>query len=53
MDFILLGGDMFHDNKPSRQTLYRTMELLRTYCFGNRPVNIEILSDQSINFGTK
>ncbi|PRP74445.1 DNA repair exonuclease [Planoprotostelium fungivorum] len=53
VDFILLGGDMFHDNKPTRQTLYRTMELLRTYCFGNRPVNIEILSDQSINFATK
>eukprot|EP01117_Protostelium_nocturnum_P020548 TRINITY_DN9299_c0_g1_i2.p1 TRINITY_DN9299_c0_g1~~TRINITY_DN9299_c0_g1_i2.p1 ORF type:complete len:711 (-),score=296.00 TRINITY_DN9299_c0_g1_i2:56-2188(-) len=53
VDFVLLGGDLFHDNKPSRSTLYRTMELLRTYCFGDKPVNIEILSDQAINFATK
>lgn len=29
VDFILHGGDFFHDNKPSRRTLFRTMELLR------------------------
>jgi double-strand break repair protein MRE11 len=29
------------------------MELLRQYCFGDRPVNLEILSDQSLNFHSK
>jgi double-strand break repair protein MRE11 len=53
VDFVLLGGDLFHENKPSRTTIYRTMELLRMYCFGDREVNIEILSDQSLNFHTK
>ncbi|KNE66003.1 DNA repair protein (mre11) [Allomyces macrogynus ATCC 38327] len=47
---ILLGGDLFHDNKPSRKTLHSTMELLRAYCLGDRPCALDILSDQSINF---
>ncbi|KAJ3367557.1 meiotic recombination [Allomyces arbusculus] len=50
VDMILLGGDLFHDNKPSRKTLHGTMELLRAYCLGDRPCALDILSDQSINF---
>ncbi|XP_070329802.1 double-strand break repair protein MRE11 isoform X3 [Odocoileus virginianus] len=51
VDFILLGGDLFHENKPSRKTLHACLELLRKYCMGDRPVQFEILSDQSVNFG--
>ncbi|XP_047546848.1 double-strand break repair protein MRE11 isoform X2 [Lutra lutra] len=51
VDFILLGGDLFHENKPSRKTLHTCFELLRKYCMGDRPVSFEILSDQSVNFG--
>ncbi|XP_078258843.1 double-strand break repair protein MRE11 isoform X2 [Rhinoraja longicauda] len=51
VDFILLGGDLFHDNKPSRKTLHTCMELLRKYCMGDTPIQFEILSDQSVNFG--
>jgi len=47
---ILLGGDLFHDNKPSRKVLYCTMELLRKYCMGSKPCPIEFLSDSKINF---
>ncbi|KAJ1552850.1 Double-strand break repair protein mre11a, partial [Nowakowskiella sp. JEL0078] len=50
VDAIFLAGDLFHDNKPSRSTLYNTMLLLRHYCLGDRPQQIELLSDQSINF---
>eukprot|EP01036_Dinobryon_divergens_P028379 gene28380-37312_t len=46
-DFILLAGDLFHENKPSRRTLHSTIELLRLYCLGSDPVYIEILNDQS------
>ena len=28
-DLVLLGGDLFHDNKPSRRTLHNTLDLLR------------------------
>uniref|UniRef100_A0A8C2UI32 Double-strand break repair protein n=1 Tax=Chinchilla lanigera TaxID=34839 RepID=A0A8C2UI32_CHILA len=51
VDFILLGGDLFHENKPSRKTLHTCLELLRKHCMGDRPVQFEIISDQSVNFG--
>jgi double-strand break repair protein MRE11 len=50
VDFLLHGGDLFHDNKPSRKTIHRTMELMRTYCLGDRPVKVTVLSDQKLNF---
>ena len=40
VDFILLGGDLFHENKPSRSTLHRTMSLLRRYVLGSKPVSL-------------
>lgn len=45
VDLILLGGDLFHENKPSRESLYRTAALLRKYTMGDRPVQIELLSN--------
>ncbi|KAJ1113295.1 hypothetical protein NDU88_001548 [Pleurodeles waltl] len=50
VDFLLLGGDLFHDNKPSRRALYTCLELFRKYCMGDRPIQFEVLSDQSVNF---
>ena len=50
MDFILLGGDLFHENKPSRKTLHGAMALFRKYCLGDKPCQVEFLSDQSVNF---
>ncbi|XP_063250571.1 double-strand break repair protein MRE11 isoform X1 [Prinia subflava] len=50
VDFVLLGGDLFHDNKPSRKTIHSCLESLRKYCMGDRPVQFEILSDQAVNF---
>lgn len=50
VDLLLLAGDLFHDAKPSRKTMYQTMSLLRTYCMGDGAVRFQIVSDQSINF---
>nr|CAD7393761.1 unnamed protein product [Timema cristinae] len=50
VDFILLGGDLFHDHRPSQTCLFRCMSLIRQYCMGDRPVSVEFLSDQSVNF---
>ncbi|KAF8726493.1 hypothetical protein AX14_007836 [Amanita brunnescens Koide BX004] len=44
-DFLLLAGDLFHENKPSRESLYQTIALLRQYTFGDRPIQVELLSD--------
>jgi double-strand break repair protein MRE11 len=53
VDFILLGGDLFHDNKPSTKTMHNCMTLLRQYCMGDDPCSLEFLSDQSENFPNK
>ncbi|PFH51142.1 hypothetical protein AMATHDRAFT_191836 [Amanita thiersii Skay4041] len=45
VDFILLGGDLFHENKPSRDSLYQTIALFREYTLGDKPIQIELMSD--------
>ncbi|THH29504.1 hypothetical protein EUX98_g4702 [Antrodiella citrinella] len=45
VDFVLLAGDLFHENRPTRETLYEVMALLREYCMNDKPVQIELLSD--------
>ena len=45
VDFILLAGDVFHENRPSRRTIYKTMEIVRRYCMGPNPIRIQIISD--------
>ncbi|KAI4099868.1 MAG: hypothetical protein L6R37_005775 [Teloschistes peruensis] len=50
IDMVLLGGDLFHENKPSRKSMYQVMRSLRMYCLGDKPCELEILSDMSENF---
>jgi double-strand break repair protein MRE11 len=50
VDFVLHGGDLFHENQPSRKTMFRTMELLREYCMGDKPVDFRVASNPTINF---
>lgn len=52
VDFILLGGDLFHENKPSRRCLHSCITMLRQYCMGDTPIQFNILSDQAVNFNT-
>ena len=49
-DAVLLGGDLFHDNKPTRSTLLKSISLLRKYTFGPKPIRFEVVSDQKQNF---
>jgi double-strand break repair protein MRE11 len=42
---VLLAGDLFHDNKPSRRAMYQVMRSLRMNCFGEKPCELEWLSD--------
>ncbi|KAE9032044.1 hypothetical protein PR003_g12741 [Phytophthora rubi] len=47
---LLLGDDLFHENKSSRRTLYKTMRLLRTHCMGDSAVHFKVGSDHILNF---
>jgi double-strand break repair protein MRE11 len=50
VDLVILGGDLFHENKPSRSTLVKAIQLLSKYCLNDRAVRFRVLSDQSVNF---
>ncbi|KAA8893221.1 Mre11 DNA-binding presumed domain-containing protein [Sphaerosporella brunnea] len=50
VDMVLLSGDLFHDNKPSRKAMYHAMKSLRENCYGDKPCELEILSDTTEEF---
>ncbi|TIA87995.1 hypothetical protein E3P99_02858 [Wallemia hederae] len=45
VDFVLCAGDLFHEHKPSSQSVISVMSLLREYCLNDRPVAIQLLSE--------
>ncbi|KAF2018894.1 DNA repair exonuclease [Aaosphaeria arxii CBS 175.79] len=50
VDMVLHAGDLFHDNKPSRKSMFYVMRSLRMHCLGDKPCELEMLSDASQNF---
>lgn len=50
VDMILLAGDLFHENKPTRKSMYNVMRSLRLNCLGDKPCELEMLSDESEHF---
>ena len=50
VDMVLLAGDLFHENKPSRKSMYQVMRSLRMNCYGEKPCELEMLSDSTENF---
>lgn len=51
VDMVLLAGDLFHDNKPSRKSMYEVMRSIRMNSLGDKPCELEMLSDASEVFG--
>ena len=46
-DMVLLTGNIFHENKPSRLAMQSAIEVLRNHCLGNGQIALDIVSDQS------
>lgn len=44
VDFVLLGGDLFHENKPPRAVMHGCLQLLRKYCVGDSCQSFQILN---------
>lgn len=50
VDMVIQGGDLFHVNKPSKKSMYQVIKSLRTYCMGDKPCELELLSDPAEGF---
>lgn len=48
VDMIVQGGDLFHVTKPSKKSLFHVIQSLRLNCLGDRPCELELLSDASL-----
>ncbi|GAA5839543.1 hypothetical protein JCM9279_005973 [Rhodotorula babjevae] len=48
VDMLLLAGDLFHENRPSRTSLYQTISALRERCLSDRPIALELVSDAGV-----
>lgn len=40
VDFVLLAGDLFHENRPSRECLHQVLAMLREFSLGDKPVQV-------------
>ena len=41
VDFVLMGGDLFHDHKPSRKTFWKCQQLFNDAVFGEQDIQFE------------
>lgn len=48
VDMVVQGGDLFHVTKPSKKSLFHVIQSLRLNCLGDRPCELELLSDASL-----
>ena len=44
-DMLVLGGDLFHDNKPTRHCLHRTIGMFRKHCLKDKAIKFNVVSD--------
>jgi double-strand break repair protein MRE11 len=42
VDMVLLGGDLFHENKPSRLAEKKCISILRKHVLGDRPIALQV-----------
>ena len=54
VDFVLLGGDLFHDLNPSQKSLYRCLTILKERIFGDKQIEYQTFwEDQAPNYSNE
>jgi len=54
VDFLLLGGDLFHDLNPSQESLYKCLKLLKDKIFGDKQIEYQTFwEDQAPNYSNE
>eukprot|EP01022_Parablepharisma_sp_SALTPOND_P026573 TRINITY_DN64417_c0_g1_i1.p1 TRINITY_DN64417_c0_g1~~TRINITY_DN64417_c0_g1_i1.p1 ORF type:complete len:702 (-),score=94.90 TRINITY_DN64417_c0_g1_i1:1527-3632(-) len=49
VDFLIHGGDLFHEHKPSKETLIRTEDLLTKHVFGESRQDFKVATRIGLN----
>ncbi|KAL6940567.1 hypothetical protein ACO0QE_004474 [Hanseniaspora vineae] len=49
VDFFLQSGDLFHVTAPSKKSFVRVSEALSKYCWGDKPVELEVLANPGLS----
>lgn len=42
IDFIILGGDLFHQHYPSKESLNKALQLFKNYTLGEKTHNFQV-----------
>lgn len=54
VDFLLLGGDLFHELNPSQETLYKCLKTLKDKIFGDKQIEYQTFwEDQAPNYSNE
>eukprot|EP01022_Parablepharisma_sp_SALTPOND_P002168 TRINITY_DN108915_c0_g1_i1.p2 TRINITY_DN108915_c0_g1~~TRINITY_DN108915_c0_g1_i1.p2 ORF type:complete len:483 (+),score=44.19 TRINITY_DN108915_c0_g1_i1:77-1450(+) len=49
VDFMIHGGDLFHEHKPSKETLIKTGEILTRHVLGTRDFRYKVAKTADVN----
>jgi double-strand break repair protein MRE11 len=50
LDFLLLGGDLFHEHKPSRKTFFKLQQMMNETIFGEQDIKFETYQFNEANY---
>ncbi|CDW79338.1 dna repair exonuclease [Stylonychia lemnae] len=53
LDYLLLGGDLFHDHKPSRKTFFKLQQMMNQYVFGEQNIQFQTYQYKEANYNNE